>query len=147
MGHYFRRRHEFILFASKGKRPVKRRDIPDIWTHQRIHNTPYPTQKPVELFEQMVTASTEPGFVVCDPFMGSGSSAIAALKHGCSFWGCDIAEKAVQMTNARINFFMEYKFDNLRPDKPYDEETATAKELMLFEKGARYGAKRKKKNG
>lgn len=124
LGHYFRRRHEFILFASKGKRPVKQRDIPDVWMFQRIHNMAYPTQKPVELFEQMVKASTEPGFVVCDPFVGSGSSAIAALKHECSFWGCDIAEKAVQLATKRVNFFLEWKYDNLKPVMPYDEEVA-----------------------
>ena len=75
MGHYFRRRHEQIVFASKGRRKVARRDLPDVWAVPRIHRAAYPTQKPVQLFEMMLEASAEPGFTVCDPFCGSGSSA------------------------------------------------------------------------
>ena len=47
MGHYFRRRHEQIVFASKGKRKVSRRDLPDVWAVPRVHRAAYPTQKPV----------------------------------------------------------------------------------------------------
>ena len=101
MGHYFRRRHEQIVFASKGKRKLPRRDVPDVWRVPRIRRAAYPTQKPVELFELMVTGSAEPGFVVCDPFAGSGSSAIAALRHGCDFIGADIDERAVALSNRR----------------------------------------------
>jgi len=89
MGHYFRRRHEQIVFASKGRRKVARRDLPDVWEVPRIHRAAYPTQKPVRLFEMMLEASAEPGFVVCDPFCGSGSSAVAAVRHGCDFIGAD----------------------------------------------------------
>jgi site-specific DNA-methyltransferase (adenine-specific) len=101
MGHYFRRRHEQIVFASKGKRKLPRRDVPDVWRVPRIPRAQYPTQKPVELFELMLAGSTEPGFVVCDPFAGSGSSAIAALRHGCDFIGADIDERAVELCRRR----------------------------------------------
>ena len=57
MGHYFRRRHEQIVFASKGRRKVSRRDMPDVWAVPRIHRAAYPTQKPVRLFEMMLEAS------------------------------------------------------------------------------------------
>ena len=46
MGHYFRRRHEQIVFASKGRRKLSRRDLPDVWAVPRIHRAAYPTQKP-----------------------------------------------------------------------------------------------------
>ncbi len=82
MGHYFRRRHEQIVFASKGRRKISRRDLHDVWAIPRLRKATYPTQKPVELFERMLAASAEPGYVVCDPFTGSGSSAVAALRHG-----------------------------------------------------------------
>src|SRR5256885_1905771 len=101
MGHYFRRRHEHIVFASKGKRKLNRRDMPDVWRIKRVHKAEYPTQKPVELFEMMLTASAQPGYVVCDPFVGSGSSALAALKCGCPFVGCDISKKAVEISRRR----------------------------------------------
>lgn len=108
MGHYFRRQTEFILFASKGKRAVTRRDIPDIWKIKRLHRAQYPTQKPVELFEAMIASSTERGnvnFVVCDPFVGSGSAAIAALRQGASFIGCDVSPKAIAFAQNRIDHY------------------------------------------
>ena len=97
MGHYFRRRHEQIVFASKGRRKVARRDLPDVWAVPRIHRAAYPTQKPVRLFEMMLEASAEPGFTVCDPFCGSGSSAVAAVRLGCDFIGADIDPRAVEI--------------------------------------------------
>src|SRR5579884_1696016 len=106
MGHYFRRRHEFIVFATKGHRKLSRRDIPDVWRFRRIHPAAYPTQKPVELFEAMLCGSVEPGDVVCDPFLGSGSSAIAALKRGCSIVGCDVSPEAVAFSRRRIAEFL-----------------------------------------
>lgn len=105
MGHYFRRRHEHIVFASKGARKLCRKDIPDVWSIRRLIRAPYPTQKPVELFEAMLAGSAEPGFLVCDPFAGSGASAIAALKRGCDFVGADVSERAVQFATERIAAF------------------------------------------
>jgi len=114
MGHYFRRQSEFILFACKGKKPLSRRDIPDIWRIKRIHKPQYPTQKPVELFEAMIASSRNKGevnFVVCDPFVGSGSSAIAAIKQNCDFLGSDISDEAVLFANQRIQCYMDSQQD------------------------------------
>lgn len=106
MGHYFRRRHEHIVFACKGKRKLSRKDIPDVWSFKRLKPAKYPTQKPVEVFEAMLAGSAEPGHVVCDPFVGSGSSAIAALRRGCSFRGADVSEAAVAFARARVGHFL-----------------------------------------
>jgi len=114
MGHYFRRQSEFILFSSKGKRPVTRRDMSDIWRIKRIHCAKYPTQKPVELFEAMIASSksaVDKNFVVCDPFMGSGSSAIAAIKQNCYFIGSDISDKAISICKERVDHYIKNKDD------------------------------------
>ena len=100
LGHYFRRRHEFILFASKGKRRLNSKSIPDVWKIKRITSSQYPTQKPTEVFELMLKGSAEKDFVVCDPFLGSGSSAIAAIKSECKFLGCDISDKSILVSLA-----------------------------------------------
>lgn len=116
MGHYFRRRHEFILFATNGNnRKLRHRSFPDIWRFKRIHRARYPTQKPVELFQAMVYASGNEGAIVCDPFVGSGSSAIAAIKNNCHFIGCDTSMKAVETSVARIDHYIEYRYDPLQP--------------------------------
>jgi site-specific DNA-methyltransferase (adenine-specific) len=115
MGHYFRRRHEFILFATNdNNRKIKNRSFPDVWRFKRIHRATYPTQKPVELFQAMIHASAEEGFTVCDPFMGSGSSAIAAIKNNCNFLGCDISAKAFELTQKRVECFISTKKDMLQ---------------------------------
>ena len=101
MGHYFRRRHETVVFATKGHRRLARRDLADVWAIKRIHRGAYPTQKPVALFEQMLAGSAEAGMTVCDPFVGSGSSAVAALRAGCRVLGADIDARAVQLSRQR----------------------------------------------
>ena len=111
LGHYFRRRHEFILFASKGKRHLNSKNIPDVWKIKRVTASQYPTQKPTEVFELMLKGSAEKDFVVCDPFVGSGSSAIAAIKSNCKFIGCDTAEKAISVSKERIKEFLKTKSD------------------------------------
>ena len=131
MGHYFRRRHELIVFASKGKRKLTSRAIPDIWAHKRITRAAYPTQKPVEIFDEMVKASTEQGFRVCDPFLGSGSAAIAALKNGCNFIGSDISSKACSMSSKRIKHFEKNGHD-LTP-KTKQKKTKESVNASLFD--------------
>jgi site-specific DNA-methyltransferase (adenine-specific) len=101
MGHYFRRRHETIVFATKGRRRLSRRDLPDVWSIKRIHRGAYPTQKPVALFSRMLVGSAEPGMTVCDPFVGSGSSAVAALLAGCEVAAADIDPRAVRIASER----------------------------------------------
>lgn len=49
----------------------------------------HPTQKPLDLLERIVLASTNPGDLILDPFMGSGTTGVAALKHGRRFLGID----------------------------------------------------------
>ena len=115
MGHYFRRRHEQIVFASKGKRRVTRRDLPDVWAVRRVHRAAYPAQKPVALFELMLAASAEAGYVVCDPFCGSGSSAVASLRRDCVFIGADIDPQAVALAQQRCASVVATGEDPLEP--------------------------------
>jgi site-specific DNA-methyltransferase (adenine-specific) len=115
MGHYFRRSHELVVFACKGRRRLNRRDLADVWRIKRIHRGAYPTQKPVELFARMLVGSVEPGMAVCDPFAGSGSSAIAALAAGCSFAGADISADAVALARSRCSTYTATGRDPLEP--------------------------------
>lgn len=123
MGHYFRRRHEYILFATNGNnRKIRNQCFPDVWRFKRIHRAAYPTQKPVELFQAMIYASAKKDFVVCDPFMGSASAAIAAIRNGCRFIGCDISPKAIEIASKRITTYLESGEDILQPKSMAGEE-------------------------
>ena len=115
MGHYYRRRHEYILFSTNGNtRKIKNRSFPDVWEFKRIHNAKYPTQKPVEVFQAMIHASSEDNFTVCDPFLGSASSAIAAIKNNCNFIGCDISDKSMETSKNRIDEYLNKGIDVLQ---------------------------------
>jgi len=126
LGHYFRRRHEFIIFASKGKRKLNSRSIPDVWKIKRISPMKYPTQKPTELFELMIIGSADKDYLVCDPFLGSGSAAIASIKKGCRFIGCDISETSVKVSADRINTFMSTREDPIQKNGMLGDDESLA---------------------
>jgi site-specific DNA-methyltransferase (adenine-specific) len=101
MGYHYRSRYEFILFFEKGKRKLNDLGIADIIECPRIHGG-YPTEKPVEVSDVLVRQSTEPGELVIDPFMGSGSAGVAALAQGRSFAGADLCAEAISVAKRRF---------------------------------------------
>jgi len=66
----------------------------------------HPTQKPVALFEYLIKTYTNPGEIVLDNCIGSGTTAIAALKTGRYFIGIEKVAKYVEIANKRIQEFM-----------------------------------------
>ena len=101
MGYHYRARCEFILFFEKGKRKLKDLSIPDILEEPRIHKG-YPTEKPVGLIETLVKQSSSVGELVIDPFMGSGSTGVAAVRTGRNFIGCDTSQQAFDLARHRL---------------------------------------------
>ena len=53
----------------------------------------HPTQKPIELLDRIILASTDPGGLVFDPFAGSSTTGVAAVYHGRKFVGCELERK------------------------------------------------------
>ena len=101
MGYHYRARYECVLFFEKGKRKLDDLGIADIIEAKRIVGG-YPAEKPPEVAEVLVRQSTEPGELVIDPFMGSGSTGVAATRNGRSFGGNDLCEEAVEIAEARL---------------------------------------------
>ena len=62
----------------------------------------YPTQKPEALLERIIKASSDPGDLVFDCFMGSGTTQAVAMKLGRRFIGADINLGAIQTTTKRL---------------------------------------------
>ena len=62
----------------------------------------HPTQKPVALIERCLKASTLPAQRVVDPFAGSGSTAIAALRNDRTFSGCEIDQRYADIAVQRL---------------------------------------------
>ena len=108
-----------LHFTSKGgirlKRyidKVKGRPLQAVWTDINAINSQakerigYPTQKPLALLERIISASSNPGDVVLDPFCGCATACVAAEKLGRKWVGIDISEKAVELVNMRLREFM-----------------------------------------
>jgi len=64
--------------------------------------TNYPTQKPEALLERIILASSNPGDIIFDCFMGSGTTQAVAMKLGRRFIGADINLGAIQTTTKRL---------------------------------------------
>lgn len=62
----------------------------------------HPTVKPVKLMEYFCTLITPPGGVILDPFVGSGTTGVAAVNLGFGFVGIDMTEEYVDIAEARI---------------------------------------------
>ncbi len=101
MGYHYRARYEFVLFFEKGKRKLNNLGIPDILTIKRVYRG-YPTEKPARLSEILIEQSTQPGELVIDPFMGSGSVGVAALEIARRFEGNDKCHEAVMASRDRL---------------------------------------------
>ena len=62
----------------------------------------HPTQKSLQLMEDIVTIHTNPGDLILDPFMGSGSTGVAALKNGRRFLGIEFEKEYFEMAKKRL---------------------------------------------
>jgi site-specific DNA-methyltransferase (adenine-specific) len=102
MGYHYRARYEFVLFFEKGKRRLSDLGIADVLEVPRIRGG-YPAEKPSALSEVLIGQSTVEGDLVVDPFMGSGSSGVAALKLGRKFSGNDVAIEALELARSRLS--------------------------------------------
>ena len=91
---------------------MKGRAIQSIWDEVKPVNSQaderldYPTQKPEPLLERLIAASSNPGDLVLDCFIGSGTTAAVAQKLGRRWIGCDINKGAIQTTAKRLQGVM-----------------------------------------
>lgn len=89
-----------------GKNPGDVWIIPNV-KHNHVEKTDHPCQFPIELVERIVLALTNEGDLVVDPFMGAGSSLIAAVMHERRCAGADIIKDYVAITKERLSAAFE----------------------------------------
>ena len=124
---FFTASHETLIWARKDKKskhvfnyeamkdgdfprdPLKKpntqmRSVWSIGTTGKNEKTfgRHPTQKPMDLLERIILASTNPGDIILDPFMGSGTTGVAAVKHDRRFVGIDMEQEFVVLAEKRI---------------------------------------------
>ena len=81
--------------------------VSDIWSdiHRIRHNKhrdPHPCQLPIHLLERLILMSTDEGDVVLDPFMGTGTTAVAAARLGRKVIGIDLDPQYVEITQRKL---------------------------------------------
>ncbi len=107
-----------IHWAARGGFPRRRSEQPfddhrkvtvgDVWTDiDRLNQAAkerlgYPTQKPLALLERIISASSNPGGVVLDPFCGCGTAVDAAQRLGRQWIGIDITHLAINLIRHRL---------------------------------------------
>ncbi len=124
---YFTHSTETILWAAKNKdsrhyfnydlmrKMNNNKQMLSLWSIkapgslEKIYGK-HPTQKPLELLNRIVLASTRPGDIVLDPFQGSGTTGIAALKEGRQYVGIEFEEEYLKVSLKRLkDAFQEKK--------------------------------------
>lgn len=111
-----------------GKNPSDVWLIPNVKANH-VEKTEHPCQFPVELIERLVLSMSDPGDWVLDPFIGTGTTAIAALMHGRRAIGAEIMPKYVSIARERIRLAEEGRL-RVRPmDRPVYDPGAPQRNL------------------
>ena len=105
--HRFKNGKKYLVTETKG---VSQNDV---WcdipflppSSNERKNVGYKTQKPNELIERIIRASSNEGDLVADFYLGSGTTCEVALELGRKFIGCDINPRAVELSKKRCGVF------------------------------------------
>jgi len=102
---YFLPTYEVIYLIAKPKFKLvpKANAYGDVWEFKQEMKNEHPAPFPVDLIERIVTSTNAK--LIFDPFMGSGTTAIAALKANREYFGIDISPEYCEMAKKRINTF------------------------------------------
>ena len=84
-------------------------DVPDTDSH-----TDYPTEKSSKLLERIIELSSDPGDLLMDCFVGSGTTAAVAQRLGRRWIGCDINKGAIQTTSKRLQTVIQEQMEEAR---------------------------------
>lgn len=102
---FVRSTHEcaYLLVKGSSKQPLRPNVLlNDVLPWSYSGNKLHPTQKPLTALEPLIEAFSAPGDVVLDPFMGSGSTGEAAVRHGRNFLGIEIDEEYHTIATRRL---------------------------------------------
>jgi len=100
---------ETCVFSRKPKATFNEWCKSSVWRHPTQPGKLHPTMKPVGLMERLILASSNPGDIILDPTMGSGTTGVAAIKTGRQFIGIerdpdyfDVASRRIAEANGTL---------------------------------------------
>jgi site-specific DNA-methyltransferase (adenine-specific) len=107
-GHHFPPLHEYVYWLTKEPWQANERQRaairrwPDVWQIPPERVTGHPAPFPYELARRCIVTLSEPGDLVLDPYMGSGTTGAAARALERHFGGCDRHQPYVELARARV---------------------------------------------
>lgn len=104
LGAGFRARHEIVLHFTAGSPKYHDKGTANVIVAKRVSadEREHQTQKPVDLLQRLLRVVCPSGGAVLDPFMGSGSTGVAAVMEGMRFYGIDRDPQHVETARRRI---------------------------------------------
>jgi site-specific DNA-methyltransferase (adenine-specific) len=103
----------------------------DVWAFKTVqaYEGKHPTEKPLTLMKHIISASTKPGAIILDPFVGSGTTCDAARQLGRHYTGCDLDPHWAEYAQRRLaQSYTPDMFDTLPPaDDPKPEQLTLIK--------------------
>ena len=115
--------YELIYVFKKGRPQLKGRRVNGVIPFKHIgffDKTLHPTQKPVEIIKFLITKSSNPSDLILDPFMGSGTTAVACKQLNRNFIGFELDPKYVEIANKRLAQGTLHSYETL---KNFDDHT------------------------
>lgn len=102
IGPSFRKQYECILVLEKGKPIYRDPKMLNLLSYSRVRNSYHPHVKPTELIKLLIRHSSIEGDIVLDPFLGTGTTAVAARALNRHFIGIELEENYCRIARARL---------------------------------------------
>lgn len=120
---WYMQKCEFILMLRKGReRYINNLGMSNVFTYSNITGKKYhPTEKSVDLMKDLILNSTNEGDIVLDPFMGSGSTCLAAKELNRKYVGIEIDEKYYNIAKKRIESIFVSRGKNSEQKSLFDK--------------------------
>ena len=105
------KQYEILFYVNKGRCHIRGGRLTDVWKFDRVSGKKqvHQNQKPIELIRQCIEKSSDPGAVVFDGFIGSGTTALACIETGRRYIGYELDPEYFKIADNRIlDYELEY---------------------------------------
>ena len=126
LGWRYRRQHEMVMISHRSGGKLlwadNKRATPNIFTLMPPREREHPNEKPLGLMAHFIELHSLPGQVVLDPFMGSGSTGVAAVARGRRFIGIELDPAHFETAIRRVRAATRQGDMFIEPPKPIKQE-------------------------
>jgi site-specific DNA-methyltransferase (adenine-specific) len=126
LGQRYRRQHEMILVAHRAGGRIRwnadNRLVPNVLSEMPSREREHPNEKPIDLISRLVATHSNRGDLILDPFMGSGTTGVAAVKLGRKFIGIEIEPRYFDIACCRIQAALDAPDLFVERPKPAEQQ-------------------------